>query len=90
MEKKMYKIEIKGDVNEYVLGRISGIIAASCDEGQIYPNTVICDVSKYPWRKHKVISNEMRVDATADEFQKCRTLINKYYPNLCTYFCENG
>lgn len=90
MEKKHYKIKIEGNVNDYVQGRISGIIAALANDDLGYPHKLTCDVSRWPWRKGKIESIEMSMDATVDEYCKIKATIEKYYPGLCTYYIKNG
>lgn len=90
MERKIYKIEIHGNVNDYVYGRISGVIDALCGSDVKYPHRLLCDVSRWPWRKGRIEAVEIAMNATEEEFRKIKTTIEKIYPKLCTFYIKKG
>ena len=88
MEKRLYVIEIKEGVNDYVQGRISGMISAICPDSQPYTHRCSYETSDGLFKTKKLASIQMRVDATEDEFLKLRKIIEGFYPNLCAFYKE--
>lgn len=71
--------KIPGENNNYVLGRISGIMAGICDpykEDKTYVNV-------QPDGSNLMI---MKVKASGSEFRKLKEALKAHYPGICT--CE--
>lgn len=87
MEKNVYTIGIRHDQklgqNEYVQGRISGIMLAMCglDENGHAPSIQVGNVVN-----NKIGITYLRVVASdSTKFWKCCELIEELYPGLCIF-----
>ena len=91
MDKMIYKIMVDGTVNDYMNGRISGIIEAlSSSELSfgIEAKTMKIRTGFSKKEKDIIVSWIHRVEATQAEFTVIRNKIDKIYPGLCMYDCE--
>ena len=89
MEQKFYKVIVKGNVSEYIQGRISGMIYALCSTEQNYANVCVCENSRSVWRRPKITSWIFTMNATKDEYRKIKETIERSYPDLCTFYKED-
>ena len=90
MERKIYKFMTDGDVSEYIQGRISGVIAALCEEEQCYPIASVREEAVSFWHNPKITNRIFTMNATEEEYQKVKTVLDKYYPGLCTFYKKKG
>ena len=85
MESKIYKINVDGRANEYILGRISGIMDVFNENDISYAHTVEYMCGRYIWSKRKVCYTTMRVKTTKENYAKIVKLIEERYPGLCEF-----
>lgn len=87
MDKKVYTTIIAETKNEYILGRISGIIRAFSSEESEYPVEVL---SKEIFHIGDLIiskpyGHQIKVLATSEEYEKIKVAISKCYPGRCDF-----
>ena len=76
-DKVTYKNGNTCDVNDYIRGRISGILYTICD----YPNGV-----KYPVLRNDLTNMELfRTKCTPEQYGQFKKIIEEFYPGLCKF-----
>lgn len=90
MERKIYKVMVDGNVSDYIQGRISGMIYATCSEEQNFAHVAVCDEAVSFWHRPKITAWIFTMNATEDEYQKIKSAIERSYPNLCTFYKQKG
>lgn len=75
MEKKLFKTLISNEKNDYVIGKISGILYAlcSCNPKEVYAMGVF-DTGYLHY-----------VECTEKQYSKAKKVIEDLYPGVCTF-----
>ena len=78
MCKKIYKVLVRDATNEYILGRISGVLLAltNTKDCRYYAMTGDSDNPKY---------RMIRVETTRWRFNVARKIIEQHYPEYCLF-----
>lgn len=79
MGKRIYEVLIVDNTDEYVCGRIYGMIAALSGNESRYSEYPIYLVPGMP--KMEIF----RVLTTRHRYRKMKRIVNLYYPNLCIF-----
>lgn len=77
-KKMLYEIIVKDASNQYIVGRISGILETICGDRKDltrYTNVSVDDMN------FEII----RIEATERKFRKARKIIEQLYPNKCAF-----
>lgn len=80
MGEKVYKILVKDWPNEYVLGRISGMIRALGETGR--EDDYEFAQKGFPYSPNFRV---LRVKTTYWRYRKIRKALDKYYPDMCVF-----
>lgn len=92
MEKKIYQTKITGKfvTNDYVLGRISGIMFAICSDDLMirrgFESYSIVEINGET-NETDVISHVMRVETAKDRYEKFKEIVEVQYPE-CKFETE--
>ena len=83
MEKRIFKTIVKYDHDlggeEYVLGRISGIQLAMCDEDP---------KNGFVWSYVPGVGDMIKTECTSEQYDAFAKVIEKLYPGLCIFDCK--
>ena len=80
MKERMYKILVKDCDNDYVLGRINGMIRALSDTGTDDSYEYSIQGFNYSPALHII-----RFKATYWNYRKVRKALERHYPDLCVF-----
>lgn len=80
MGEKVYKILVKDCTNEYILGRISGMIRALGDPNS--KNEYEFALKGFPYSPNFRV---LRVKTTYWRYRKIRKALEKHYPGMCVF-----
>lgn len=92
MEKKIYQTKITGKfvTNNYVLGRISGIMAAICSDDLMtrrgYASYSIIEINEET-KEETIVSHTIRVETTAERYERFKEIVEAQYPE-CKFETE--
>lgn len=85
MDKRQFKIRVSGDVGQFELGKITGLIEALAGFGSLYPILGYPDGKKKPFVKQKTSHYVFKVVTYESTYYQIVGTLQQFYPNVCSF-----